>query len=325
MAAEFDLIAEIFAPLAANFPGALGLLDDAAVLRPRPGRDLVFTKDLMVSGVHFLDRDPADLVGRKLLRVNLSDLAAMGAEPIGYGLGIAIPEKSDLSWIRGFAAGLAEDQDIYGVSLIGGDTVATPGPITLSLSMLGDLPQGQALTRSGAKAGDLIMVSGTVGDGVLGLRITLGETLGLSQSHQDYVLGRLRLPQPRLALGRGLRAIAHAAVDISDGLVADLGHICRASGLAAVIRAEQVPISAAAVAYLGGEGRGDLTSLLTGGDDYELLFAVAPDAKQQVMSLGGDLGISLAEIGYLTGGADVTVVDANDLPLEIKRSGYSHF
>lgn len=325
MPAEFELIAEIFAPLAEGFPGALGLLDDAAILRPRPGRELIFTKDMLVSGVHFPEHDPARQVGKKLLRVNLSDLAAMGAEPVGYGLGIAIPDDFELAWLREFADGLAEDQATFGVSLIGGDTVSTPGPITFSLSMLGDLPEGQALTRSGAKAGDLVVVSGTIGDGALGLRVALGETLGLTTVHRDQVLNKLRQPQPQLALGQALRGIAHAAVDISDGLVADLGHICTASGLAAVIQAEKVPVSEAAVAYLDGEGGGALVPLLTGGDDYELLFAIAPESEERVMGIGDELSISLAVIGHMTEGERVEVLDVHGMPVTIERPGFSHF
>ncbi len=325
MLAEFNLIAEIFAPLAKDFPGALGLLDDAAIIRPRAGRDMVFTKDLMVSGVHFPEREPPEFVGRKLLRVNLSDLAAMGAEPVGYGLGVAFPENIDESWLRAFATGLAKDQELFGISLMGGDTVATPGPVTLSLTALGDLPSGQALKRSSARAGDLIMVSGTVGDGALGLRAVLGELTGLSGIHRAYLLERFRLPRPRLTLGQSLRGIAHAAVDISDGLVADLGHICVASGLGASVCVNKIPLSDAATEFLGVGGADLLPPLLTGGDDYELLFTVAPEDRDRVVALGEELDVPVTEIGRMVEGESVTVLGPHDVPLTFQQSGYRHF
>ncbi|NQV21203.1 MAG: thiamine-phosphate kinase [Rhodospirillales bacterium] len=325
MLAEFNLIAEIFAPLAKDFPGALGLLDDAAIIRPRAGRDMVFTKDLMVSGVHFPEGESPEFVGRKLLRVNLSDLAAMGAEPVGYGLGVAFPEHIDESWLRAFASGLAKDQELFGISLMGGDTVATPGPITLSLTALGDLPAGQALKRSSARAGDLIMVSGTVGDGTLGLRAVLGELTGLSGINRAYLLDRLRLPQPRLTLGQGLRGVARAAVDISDGLVADLGHICNASGLGASVHVDKIPLSGAATELLGAGGVDLLPALLTGGDDYELLFTVAPEDRDRVVALGARLNVPITEIGRMVEGESVTVLDSHDVPLAFQQSGYRHF
>src|SRR5690242_19837048 len=225
--AEFDLIARHFRPLAG--PGALDLRDDAALLTPPPGHDLVLTADAMVGGVHFLPDDPPDLIGRKLLRVNLSDLAAKGATPLGYLMTVSAPKGTPDAWFAGFAAGLAADQATFGVSLLGGDTTSTPGPLSLSLTMIGHVAHGAAVHRFGAQGGDEVWVTGTIGDGALGLAVALGRLTDAS----GYLLGRYRLPQPRIGLA--IAGIASAGMDVSDGLVQDLGHICRASGLAAAI------------------------------------------------------------------------------------------
>ena len=232
---EFSLIARHFRPLAG--PGALDLQDDAAVLAPPPGRDLVLTADAMVAGVHFLPDDPPDLVGRKLLRVNLSDLAAKGATPFGYLMTVSAPRGTPDAWFAGFAAGLTEDQKQYGVVLLGGDTTSTPGPMSLSLTIIGHVAPGQAVRRAGARPGDGIWVTGTIGDGALGLAVARGKL----QDPTGHLLSRYRLPQPRIGLA--IVGIASAGMDVSDGLVQDLGHICRAGGLAAEIDASLVPQS----------------------------------------------------------------------------------
>ncbi|MEX2517760.1 MAG: thiamine-phosphate kinase, partial [Paracoccaceae bacterium] len=202
---EFALIAALFKPLAAAMPAALGLGDDAAVLTPRPGRDLVLTKDAMVEGVHFLGTDDPAHVAQKLLRVNLSDLAAMGAAPVGYLLATFWPENITRPWIEGFAAGLKADQATFGIGLLGGDTVRTPGPLSLSLTAIGEVENGKALRRSGAEAGDLIAVSGTIGDAALGLMILRGDKLpDLSPAARQHLAARYHLPRPRLALGQQL-------------------------------------------------------------------------------------------------------------------------
>ncbi len=325
MRGEFDLIAELFGPLAAKFPGALGLLDDGAIIRPRPDRDLVITKDLMVAGIHFAKDDPADAVARKLLRVNLSDLAAMGAEAIGYTLGFAAPPDIDIEWIRLFCRGLDQDQTIFDLSLIGGDTVQTSGPLTLSLTAFGDVPTGQALKRSNAQPGDKVMVSGTIGDGYLGLEVGHGMWPGISVEHRMYLIERLRIPEPRISLGISLRGIARGVADISDGLVADLGHICAASRTGAIVHADQVPLSSAALAIEAIEGPGLTSGLLSGGDDYELLFTIDPDDHARVSDLGKKCGVAIAEIGQIVNTEGVQVVDAGGQTIKLERSGYSHF
>ena len=313
---EFSLIARHFLPLAGK--GALALSDDAAVLDAPPGQ-LVLAADAMVAGVHFLPDDPAGTIGRKLLRVNLSDLAAMGAAPFGYLMTVALPAGTTPEWLDAFGAGLAEDQAEFGLSVLGGDTVSTPGPLTLSLTILGTVPPGQALLRRGAQAGDELWVSGTVGDGALGLRAARGLLA------DDYLAGRYRLPQPRLALGQALRGVARAAMDVSDGLAQDCGHLCRLAGCGAEIQAGAVPLSAAARAALQDDPA--LISLIcTGGDDYELLFAAAPSDAPRVMEAGRVAGTPVTRIGVFTEGTpDVRVLDPNGHAMSWPRGGWSHF
>jgi len=275
---EFEIIAEVLAPLAQG-QAALGLGDDAAVLAPPPGTELVLTKDAMVAGVHFRLGDPLDLVARKLLRVNLSDLAAMGAAPLGYLLMTAWPEGMEEAGIRAFAEGLRQDQESFSLQLLGGDTVRTPGPMTLSCTMLGTVPAGQALRRSGAAEGDDLWVSGTLGDASLGLELL--EADSLSTDDERYLAGRYQLPAPHTTLGAALRGTASACIDISDGLVQDLGHILTRSGLnGARLTPESIPLSAAARA----KGL-EMRSALTWGDDYELLFTAPAGHRSQVEAL----------------------------------------
>ena len=312
--AEFSLIARHFRPLAG--PGALDLQDDAALLTPPAGRQLVLTADAMVAGVHFLPDDPPDLVGRKLLRVNLSDLAAKGATPIGYLMTVSAPKSTPDDWYAGFAAGLAQDQPHYGVTLLGGDTTSTPGPISLSLTIIGHVAPGTAVHRSGAQPGDEIWVTGTIGDGALGLAAALGKL----DDPTGYLLDRYRLPQPRIGLA--INAIASAAMDVSDGLVQDLGHLCRASALAAELHAHHVPLSAAA--QLAGPQW--LTTCLTGGDDYELLLAVPPDRATALQAEAARARIPVTRIGHFhSGPAEVMVSTATGQPMPLTTRGWSHF
>jgi thiamine-monophosphate kinase len=322
--AEFDLIAEIFAPLASGTPGAFGLTDDGATIDVAPGRRLVVTVDAMVAGVHFLPDDPPGDVGRKLLRVNLSDLAAMGAEPLGYVMATVLPAELDRAWLEGFAAGLADDQARFGVALYGGDTTSTPGPLTLSLTAFGQIKPGAELRRSGARPGDRIYVSGTIGDGALGLRVLRGELPALAPDAQDYLAGRYRLPTPRVALGQGLVGLASAAIDISDGLAADLGHVCETSGVRGVVTIPQVPLSKAAGQALAGDA-GLLDDVLGGGDDYELLFTAPAEAAGRLEALGRTLALPITEIGRIEAGAGVGLRDASGREVTLKRPGFRHF
>ncbi|MDJ0388203.1 thiamine-phosphate kinase [Roseomonas sp. E05] len=317
---EFDLIARHFRPLAG--PGALGLTDDAAVLAPPPGRELVLAADAMVAGVHFLPDDPPETIGRKLLRTNLSDLAAMGAAPLGYLMTTALPRGTGEAWLAAFAAGLREDQAEFGLALLGGDTVSTPGPVTLSLTILGHVAPGAALRRTGAAPGQDIWVSGSIGDGALGLAVLQGE---LPADAEGHLAGRYRLPRPRLALGQALAGLATAAMDVSDGLVQDLGHLCRAAGCGARLQAAAVPLSGAAAALLASRPA-LLPRLLTGGDDYELLFAAPAVAAADIAARAAACGVNVTRIGrFVPGAAAVTVQDAQGMPLHLDRGGWSHF
>jgi thiamine-monophosphate kinase len=326
MIGEFEVIAKYFAPLAAGAPGAEGLSNDGACFTPGAGLSAVVTADAMVAGVHFLPEDPPETLGRKLLRVNLSDLAAMGARPRGYLLVAAFPDGIEEDWISAFAAGLARDQAKFGVDLLGGDTVSTPGPLTLSLTAFGEAAPGRILTRSGARAGDRVFVSGMIGDGMLGLKSLRGELMHLSAPDRAALAERYRLPAPRLALGRALsaEALATAALDVSDGLVADMGHICAASDLAAKLDAAAVPHSAAGARAIDADA-GLLARSLTGGDDYELLFTVAPDRAGAVQALARDLKLPLTPIGRMVAGQGVRVFDGGGEEIALPSKGWAHF
>ncbi len=311
---EFSLIARHFRPLAG--PGSLDLRDDAALLTPPPGKQLVLTVDAMVAGVHFFADDPPDQVGRKLLRVNLSDLAAKGATPLGYLMTVSAPRGTPDAWFAGFASGLAQDQAAFGCTLLGGDTTSTPGPMSLSLTILGTVTPGLSVHRFGASAGDGIWVTGTIGDGALGLQVALGKLADGS----GFLLDRYRLPQPRVGFAIG--GIASAGMDISDGLVQDLGHLCRASNVAATIEAASVPMSEAA-RRAGSEW---LQTRLTGGDDYELLLAVPPAHEPALHAAAAASGIPVARIGRCHAGPPSVVVEGQrGEALAFDKGGWSHF
>jgi thiamine-monophosphate kinase len=273
----------------------------------------------MVAGVHFLPEDPAGQIAQKLLRVNLSDLAAMGATPCGYLLALALSKEIDDDWLARFCAGLAADNAEFEVSLLGGDTVSTPGPLTLSLTAIGEVPEGAALRRGGAKAGDDIWVSGTLGDGALGLKVLRGE-LEVTEDAAAYLIERYRLPRPRLALGEALRGIASAAIDVSDGLVADLGHILEVSEVGAELRADMLPFSPAARDLPGVRD-----AALAGGDDYELLFTVPPNRRAEIQRLSHKLGLPLTRIGAIRTEAGLQVLDETGREISVSRAGWQHF
>ncbi|MDP1628250.1 thiamine-phosphate kinase [Parvibaculum sp.] len=322
---EFALIEELFAPLAAGYPGAYALKDDAALFSPSPDHETVLTVDAMVDGVHFLPDDPPESVARKLLRVNLSDLAAKGAVPRGYLLVTSWPADTPLAWMRRFAAGLESDQRLFGVSLWGGDTTSTPGPLTLSLTAIGEVPRGQIIRRGGGQPGDEVYVTGTVGDAALGLMVLQGTLEGLTAAQEAHLTQRYREPEPRIAFGPRLRGLAHAALDVSDGLAADLGHICEVSGVGARIEMDLVPLSDAARAAL--TRAPDLVERIAGGgDDYEILFAVPPERAAEVRAVVAETGIPATRIGTLTERTEgVTILDRSGSPIRLKQLGYRHF
>lgn len=331
---EFDLIARYFAPLTAAEPGALGLIDDAAVLSIENDRQIVVTTDTLVSGVHFLPSDPPETIAAKILAVNLSDLAAMGARPRAYTLSVALPVSWTGEvlhrWLGSFTGGLSVMQAEMDVNLIGGDTVATPGPICLTVTALGSVREGAELRRSGARSGDTIYVSGTIGDGALGLKALTGRLPDLTDEQRGMLIKRYRNPQPRVALGRKLVGIAHGVADVSDGLIADLGHICIASLLSATILSARVPLSDAAKAAVSADPE-LLISILTGGDDYELVFTAPPESANAVEGISRDLGLPLTDIGRMDVPTSederprVRVVDSGGRDLELARGGYQHF
>jgi len=313
---EFDLIARYFRPLAAGREGALGLADDAALNDLPAGERLVVTADALVAGIHFLPDDPPDRIARKMLRSNLSDLAAMGAKPLAYFMTCCFPRPLEESWLAGFAAGLAEDQREFEIALMGGDTTATPGPLTLSVTALGTVEAGRELRRSTARSGDLVAVSGTIGDAALGYALRCGRLPAVEDA--AMLLSRHYLPEPRMALGRKLVGLATSCMDVSDGLAGDLAHIAETSGLSAVIEASKVPLSTPAKAILRRDPQW-LKTVLTGGEDYELLFTVPPARGRQLR----DLPVTV--IGRMEPGKGIKVLDDAGDPLYLGSGGYRHF
>ena len=315
---EFDFIARLMKPLARGAPEALGLLDDAAAIPARPGFDLIVTTDMIVEGVHFLPSDPLDLVARKLLRVNLSDLAAKAAEPYGWFLSVSWPARCGWAEREAFARGLSQDQDAFGLTLLGGDTTSTPGPLTASATLMGWVPSGQAKLRAAAEAGDVVLVSGVIGDGWLGLKAALGEITA------PGALQRYRLPEPRLGLRDALKA-AHACADVSDGLLADAGRIAIASGLGVEIELERTPLSEDGLAYV--EGAQDrlaaLIELVTGGDDYELVCAAAPERADHLIAEAARAGLRMTAVGRMVEGQGVRAL-YEGREAHAPRLGYRH-
>jgi thiamine-monophosphate kinase len=312
---EFALIAELFAPLA-SAPGAFGLTDDAAIVPARTGHDLVVTTDALVEDVHFLAGDPPASIAKKALRVNLSDLAAKGAEPAGYLLSLSLPERIDRTWLEGFARGLGEDQKAFSVPLLGGDTTATPGPLSLTITALGHVPVGAMIRRSGAKPGDGVYVSGTIGDAGGGLAV-LQSGNGPAELIECY-----RLPSPRLALGRALRGVASAAIDVSDGLIADLSHIADVSRVRIAVEAARIPRSPALRA-LWGDTADAVVRAATAGDDYEIAFTASSEEK--VMEAARRAGVPVTRIGRVEEGARVVMRDSEGREIAVTHAGFTHF
>jgi thiamine-monophosphate kinase len=314
---EFDTIERLFRPLA-PCPEARGLADDVAVLPSRPGHDLILTKDAIVEGVHFLPDDAPELVARKLLRVNLSDLAAKGAEPFGYLLAVAWSPRWGWREREAFAAGLAQDQSIFGVVLLGGDTVSTPGPFTASVTALGYAPAGRTVPRSGARPGDRVLVSGAIGDGWLGLAAARG-SLDLPPAAVAYLADRYRLPRPRVDLAPAVLDAASASADVSDGLLADAGHIAKASGVALSLELGAMPISDEARAWMAGQSdeAEALVALASGGDDYQIVCTAPPADAERLRSHG------FADIGVVEEGTGVSVAFAGRRVVA-SRSGWRH-
>jgi thiamine-monophosphate kinase len=326
--AEDRLIARYFAPIAKE-PGALGLVDDAAVLVPPADCDLVLKTDPIVAGVHFFPDDPPAAIARKALRVNLSDLAAKGAKPLGFLLSLALTSDIGDRWLTAFAEGLGSDAERYACPLLGGDTDRTPGLLTVTIAAFGAVPRGTMVKRSGAKAGDLVVVTGTIGDSALGVRLRkqpdLAADWGLDAAAREYLLDRYLLPQPRVPIAEAVRRCASAAMDISDGLAGDFAKLCRASAVSADIDTARVPLSAAARTALVRDPSLNET-VLTGGDDYEILATVPPARLAAFRTVALSLGVDLTEIGTITeGSGEPRFVGGDGLPLKFARPSFSHF
>jgi thiamine-monophosphate kinase len=322
MSGEDDLIARYFMPLASD-PGAFGLIDDAAILKGSTD-DLVVTTDAIVEGVHFLPDDPPDTIARKALRVNLSDLAAKGAVPAGFVLTLALRE-ANARWLAPFAQALGEDATHFGCALLGGDTVSTPGPLMISITAFGRVPQGRMVRRSGAAAGDVVVVTGAIGDATLGLSLLkLGASHGASGT-QQALIARYRVPQPRTTLAAAVRDHASAAMDVSDGLAGDLAKLCKASGVSAEIKLEQVPISVGALAALGAKAT-TLEALISGGDDYEILCTLPQSRLAAFQAAARTAGIEVTAIGAIREGTEPPrFIAADGNAVTLKRGSYSHF
>jgi thiamine-monophosphate kinase len=324
--AEDDMIARYFQPLVSD-PGAFGLIDDAAVLKGSAD-DVVVTTDAIVEGVHFLPDDPPDTVARKALRVNLSDLAAKGAAPAGFVLTLALRAADD-SWLAPFARALGEDARAFDCPLLGGDTVSTPGPLTISITAFGRVPVGHMVRRSGAQVGDAVVVTGTVGDATLGLSVLKqGSSAGaptVDAAAREALAQRYRVPQPRVALASAVRAQANAAMDISDGLAGDLAKLCKASAVSAEIELERVPLSPQARAWLAAKAT-TIEALISGGDDYEILCAVPEDRLAAFAAAAKVAGVAATTIGVIREGAEPPrFVAADGREVRLARTSYSHF
>jgi thiamine-monophosphate kinase len=309
---EFDIIARHFAPLA-TAPGAFGLKDDAAAITARPGFDLIVTTDQIAEGTDFFKHDPPATIAKKALRVNLSDLAAKGAAPEYYLLTIALPQGMTEEWLADFAAGLKSDQENYGISLLGGDTSATEGPLAIGVTAFGFVPQGRMVKRSGARPGDGIYVTGTIGDSAGGLAIFNREKHALTDIQRDHLIARYRVPEPPVDFGKHfLGNFATASVDVSDGLIADIGHLASASGVAIEIDAEMIPLSDALRAFWG-KGPEGILRAATAGDDYQIAFTAPP-------GLSGPFTC----IGQVRAGEGISL-SVNGEKVVVPQPGYRHF
>ncbi len=324
---EDRLIARYFAPLATH-PGAFGLADDAAAIAPPPGCDLVLKADAIVGGIHFFENNPADAVAQKALRVNLSDLAAKGAVPLGFLLSLALPQGVSENWLAAFASGLKADIEQFNCPLFGGDTVKSPGAVMISIAAFGSVPHGTMVKRGGAKVGDRIVVTGTIGDAALGLKLRQDSDAAarwkLDDAARQHLAQRYLVPQPRSAIAEILRTHASGAMDLSDGLAGDLTKMCRAAGVSADIDVGQVPLSAGALAALAAEPV-LIEPILTGGDDYEIAAAIPPARLAAFDAAAKAAGVAVADIGVVTTGSDAPKFVWNGRQLNFARRSFSHF
>jgi thiamine-monophosphate kinase len=321
---EDDLIARFFAPMAA--PEGLGLRDDAAALAAGAG-ELILTKDALVGGVHFFADDPPGAIARKAMRVNLSDLAAKGAEPVGFLLALALPKDWTAEWLAAFAEGLAQDARTYACPLFGGDTVKTPGPLMVSITAIGRIENGHMARRDGVRPGHRLYVTGTIGDAALGLALRLGapELTDLDPTSRTFLLDRYLLPQPRSALAASMRRLALGGMDVSDGFVGDLTKMLRVSGVSARIDLSRLPLSEAAKAAMA-LSPGLFEKMATGGDDYEVLAAVDSAQAAAFERSAAEAGVAVAHVGEALAGTGAPIFLGRDgVEALFKIGSFSHF
>ena len=324
---EDRLIAKYFKPLATD-PGAFGLVDDAAAVTPPPGCDLVLKTDAIIGGIHFFPDDPADAVAQKALRVNISDLAAKGAKPLGCLLSLGMPAGISESWLAAFSSGLGSDIVRFGCPLFGGDTVRTPDAIMVSVAVIGTVPTGKMVRRAGANPGDRIFVTGSIGDAALGLSLrqdgAAAARWNLTNAENDFLAQRYLIPEPRIAIARAVREFASAAMDVSDGLAGDLQKLCRASGVSAEIETASIPLSSAVQKVLGTEPA-VIELILTNGDDYEVLATVPPGRLSAFRAAADKAGIAVFDIGVISAGEGAPHFVQDGRLLNFARRSFSHF
>ncbi len=325
---ESDIIERYLRPLSVGFPGAFGLVDDCAAIAVPVGEELVMSMDAVAAGVHFFADDDAADIAWKALAVNVSDLAAKGARPVAYLMSLAFPEAPRHSWLEGFARGLAEAQAKFGIVLAGGDTDRRPGPLAITITAMGTTAAGRNLLRSDAHAGDVLFVSGTLGDSALGLKVrqdpAQADVWGLSADRAAGLVAAYLRPQPRLGLGPALRQYASAAMDISDGLAKDLGRLCRASSVGTAIAVPALPLSPAAAAVVRSDPK-SWTTIIGGGDDYEILAAVPSTLAADFRAEAAEGGVKVTEIGVLDDGDGVLFVAVDGSPMVVRDPGWDHF
>jgi len=318
---EFEMIQQYFLPLTMGRKEAEGLQDDAAILDIPEGYDLVISSDTLNGGTHFLKKETPAHIAHKALRVNLSDMAAMGAQPLCYQMNLAFSQFPDEEWVKGFSAALLSDNEAFGVFCSGGDTTVAEGPLLVSITVTGLVPKGQAVKRSTAQAGDLVVLTGPIGQAAVGVKILL-DVLEIENS--EAFLEAAHKPTPRTTISDEICKYARAAVDVSDGLIADLGHVCQTSGVSATLELAKIPftdetkalVDANVIAY---------EDLLTGGDDYEIAMAVAPENIDAFTAEAAAKGVGLSVVGVFKDGQGLEVVDENAEALAFKRPGWTHF
>lgn len=319
---EFELIERLFAPLARDAEGAFGLRDDVAVLAPPIGHQHVFKSDSIIESVHFRRTDPAGTVGRKALRRALSDLAAKGAEPSAWLLALALPPWPDMAWLEEFATALAADMTDFRIPLVGGETNATPGPLTITVTAIGHVPAGKLIRRKGAKEGDGVFVTGTIGDAAAGLVLS-ATTVAVDGAH-EYLVSRYRVPRPRLSLGLAIRGIATAAVDVSDGLLADCGHLAAESHVRIIIEERRIPLSGE-YRLLRGDNRETRMAAATAGDDYEIAFTAPESVASAIADAARRTATAVTRIGVAEAGSGIALTDESGVEIPVGRKGYAHF